>query len=67
MIVERINNEVVLRIPSFVNFDEIQRVIDLMRYKEATAHSKAKQKDIDKIVSDAKKGWWKENRSRFIK
>lgn len=66
MIVERINNEVVLRIPSVVGFDEVQRIIDLMRYKEATAGSKAKQKDIDKIVSDAKKGWWEKNRSRFI-
>ncbi len=67
MIIEQINNEVVLRIPSFVNFDEVQRVVDLFRYKEATARSKAKQKDVDKIAADAKKNWWAKNRSQFIK
>jgi len=67
MIIERINNEVVLRIPPFVRFEEVQRIVDLMRYKEATARSKAKQEDIDKIVADSKKGWWEQNRNRFIK
>ena len=67
MVIERINNEIVLRIPSFTNFEEMQRMVDLMRYKEATARSKAKQEDIDKIVNDSKKGWWEKNRNHFIK
>ena len=67
MVIERTSNEVIIRIPSFVNFEEIQRVIDLLAYKEATAKSKAKQEDIDKIVNDAKKDWWKQHRTRFIK
>jgi len=67
MVIERTNSEVIVRIPSFVNFEEIQRIIDLLAYKEATARSEAKQEDIDKIVIDAKKGWWKKHRSHFIK
>ena len=67
MIIERINNEVVLRISPLVRFEEVQRMVDLMRYKEATARSKAKQEEIDKIVADSKKGWWKKNRDRFVK
>ena len=67
MVIERINNEIVLRIPPFVHFEEVQRIVDLIRYKEATARSKAKQEDIDEIVADSKKGWWKQNRGRFVK
>ncbi|GHT09251.1 hypothetical protein FACS1894177_03200 [Bacteroidia bacterium] len=66
MIIERINNEVVVRIPSFVRFDEIQRMIDLMCYKEAVARSKAKQADVDKLAKEVNKGWWKKNRERFM-
>ena len=67
MIIERINDEVVIRLPSTIKYDEMQRVIDLILYKEATAKSTAGQNDIDKIAQNAKKGWWIKNRERFIK
>ena len=67
MVIERTSSEVIVRIPSFINFEEIQRIIDLLAYKEATAKSEAKQEDIDKIAADAKKGWWKKHRTHFIK
>ena len=67
MIIERTDNEVIIRIPSFVNTDGIQRMIDLIAYREATAKTKAKQKDVDKLAKDVKKGWWTENKKRFVK
>jgi hypothetical protein len=38
-----------------------------LTYKEATDKSKAKQSDVDKLAKDVNKGWWAENRSKFIK
>ncbi|GHV44845.1 hypothetical protein FACS1894180_6700 [Bacteroidia bacterium] len=67
MIIERTASEIIMRIPSFVNFEEIQRFIDLMTYKEATARSQATQEDVDELAKSAKKGWWQANRERFIK
>ena len=67
MIIERINDEVVIRIPSSIKFTEVQRIIDLIYFKEATADSTARQSDIDKIAQKVKKGWWAKNRERFIK
>jgi hypothetical protein len=67
MVIERTNSEIIMRLPSFVNFEEIQRFIDLMKYKEATARSQATQEDVDEIAKSAKKGWWQANRERFIK
>jgi hypothetical protein len=60
-------NEIIMRIPSFVNLDNIQHFIDLMVYKETIAHSQATQDDVDRIAKEAKKGWWLANRERFIK
>ena len=67
MIIERINDEVIIRLPSTIKFGEVQRIIDMILYKEATARSTARQSDIDIIAQNAKKGWWAKNREQFIK
>ena len=67
MYIERTSKEIIIRLPSTINTDGLQRFIDYLCYKEATANSEAKQADVDKLVKEVKKGWWAENRSRFIK
>lgn len=66
MLIERTNDEVIIRLPSYVDTEGVQRFIDYLTYKEATAKSKAKQPDVDKLVKQIKKGWWAKNKSRFI-
>lgn len=67
MIIERTNKEVIIRLPSTVDTNGLQRLIDYLTYKEATSTSKAKQADVNKLAKEAKKGWWANNRSRFVK
>ena len=67
MYIERTKNEIIIRLPSYVNTDGLQRFIDYLCYKEATSKSQATQADVDKLAKEAKKGWWAENRSKFIK
>lgn len=67
MLIERTADEVIIRLPSYVDTEGLQRLVDYLSYKEATSRSKAKQSDVDKLAKEAKKGWWTENRSRFIK
>lgn len=67
MLIERTNNEVIIRLPSYVDTEGLQRFVDYLSYKEATAKSKAKQSVVDKLAKEVKKGWWMKNRSRFIK
>lgn len=45
----------------------LQRVIDYLKYLEATSKSKVNQKDIDLLADEVNSSWWKANRSRFIK
>ncbi len=58
MIVERINNELLVRIPSNMTSSRIQSIMDYLRYEELTADSKATQSDVDNLVLEAKKGRW---------
>jgi hypothetical protein len=68
MIVERINNDqITITVSSAVDSFGLQRLIDYVKYLEATSKSKAKQSDIDKLADDVNASWWKKNRKRFIK
>lgn len=58
MIIERNKNEVVFRLSGNVNIDDLQDMTDLFEFKEISANSKAKQKDVDSLVKDIKKGRW---------
>ena len=67
MVIERTNKEVIIRLPSYVDTKGLQRLVDYLTYKEATAKSKAKQSDVDALAREVKKGWWANNISRFVK
>lgn len=67
MLIERTRKEVIIRLPSYVDTNGLQRLVDYLTYKEATAKSKAKQSDVDALAKEVKKGWWAKNRSRFVK
>jgi hypothetical protein len=67
MVVERVNNEVIIRLTSYINIEAMQRTIDLISLKEATARSVATQRDIDLLAKEANKDWLAKNRKRYIK
>ena len=67
MVIERTKNEVIIRLPSYIDTDGLQNLINYLSYKEATDKSQAKQADVDKLAKGIKKGWWNKNRGRFIK
>jgi hypothetical protein len=58
MIVERLNNEILIRIPSTMTSSRIQSIMDYLRYEELTSDSNATQEDVDILNSEAKKGRW---------
>lgn len=67
MLIERTSREVIIRLPASVDTTGLQRLVDYLIYKEATAHSKATQDQVDQLAIEVKKDWWKKNRKRFIK
>ena len=55
MIIERVNNEIIIRLSGDINIDELQDMTDWFQYKELTRNSKAKQEDVDALVNQVKK------------
>jgi hypothetical protein len=67
MIIERTKDEVIIRLPAYVKTDGLQRLVDLLSYKEAVEKSEATQDDVDKLAKEVKKGWWAKNRDKYIR
>lgn len=68
MLIERTgNNQITITLSSSVDSFGLQRLIDYVKYLEATSKSKAKQSDIDELADEINESWWEKNRKRFIK
>ncbi len=68
MLIKRTNNnEITITVSSSVDSFGLQRLIDYVKCLEATAKSKAKQSDVDKLADEVNDAWWTKNRKRFIK
>ncbi len=67
MKIERVGEELIIRLPSTVNVEGLQDFVDYLIYVESTSKSKATQSEVDNLAKEIKSGWWEKNRSRFIK
>ncbi|WP_373516194.1 hypothetical protein [Pricia sp.] len=56
MIVERQNNEILVRFSAGNKASKIQSILDYLRYEELTSKSKATEKNLDLLLKEAKKG-----------
>lgn len=66
MVIEKTKKEIIIRLPASIDMTGLQRFVDYLCYKEATANSVAKQSDIDVLATEVKKGWWATNKSRLL-
>jgi hypothetical protein len=58
MIVERQNNEILVRFSAGIKTSRIQTILDYLRYEELTSKSTASEDDIDEFLKEIKKGRW---------
>lgn len=67
MIVERTNNQIVIKVSPDVDSFGFQRIMDYLEYLEITSMSKATQEDADKLADELNENWWANNRNKLIK
>ena len=67
MSVERINNELLIRIPSSVDVGILQQFLDYIRVKTVASQSNACDDDILTLSDEINKNWWTENKQHFLK
>ncbi len=66
MIIESKDKEIIIRISSDVNLEDIQKSLDYIRYREIVSKSTATQTDIDKLAAEVNQGWWDKNKHKYI-
>lgn len=57
MVVERTNDEVIIRLSANVKAEEIQAIIDFARYQELVSGFEISQDTVDKLADEVNKGW----------
>lgn len=67
MIVERTNEEVIIRLPGTMNISEIQDIIDYFRFKELINRTIIDDDQALLLSKEAKKERWNTARKRLIK
>lgn len=67
MIVERINDQIVIKVSPQVDSFGFQRILEYLEYLELTSKNKATQDDADNLADELNENWWKNNRNKFIK
>ncbi len=60
-------NQITITVSSAVDSFRLQRLIDYVKYLEATAGSKAKQSDVDKLADEVNASWYTKNHKRFAR
>lgn len=61
------NNNITITVSKSIDKFGLQRLIDYLKYLEATSSSKVKQADVDKLADEVNASWWEANKSRFTK
>lgn len=64
MILERTKDEILVRLPAYVDLSELQNMLDFLQYKELTAKSAAKQTDVDKLSKEVNSSIWTKVKTR---
>ncbi len=67
MTIERTKDEVIIRLSSNIKTEDLQDMINYVRYKELTSDFEVKQAEVDALAKEVNQGWWAYNHSRFIK
>ena len=67
MVVERQNNEIVIRLPGSMNIDAIQKMVDYFNVMEITSQNQGTEEEAAELARQVNKNWWSQNRHRLIK
>jgi hypothetical protein len=67
MLIQQTPTEIIIRLPSNVEIEGLQRLIDFLQYREIVAKSTATQEQVDELATEINKGWWEKNKDKFLK
>jgi hypothetical protein len=67
MLIQQTPTEIIIRLPSNVDTEGLQRLINFLQYREMVAKSIATQEQVDLLAKQVNKNWWDKNKDKFMK
>lgn len=67
MQIERVNDEIVIRISEKINPDIIQNILNYVKANTIISKSNATEEEIENISNEIKSDWWTKNKTKFLK
>jgi hypothetical protein len=67
MLIEKNQDQIIIRVSSSIDKFGLKRLINYVKYLEATSKSRAKQSDINLLAEEINNTWYSKNRDRSIK
>ncbi|MGB5942165.1 MAG: hypothetical protein WBG71_04735 [Leeuwenhoekiella sp.] len=67
MVIERTNDEIILRLSGDIDENILQRIVKFVKYKETIKESQATEEQAQDLARESKAAWWSANKERFIK
>ncbi len=65
MIIERTEDEIIIRLAPTIDEENLQDLANYGRYLELTSKSKVSQQQVDDLVKEVKKGRWGKTKSKL--
>lgn len=65
MIVQRENNEILVRLSANLKTAKLQSILDYLKYEELTAKSTISDETFDSFMNEVKKGRWDLNKNNL--
>jgi hypothetical protein len=60
-------NQILITLSSSVDSFGLKRLLEYIKYLEATSGTKVKQSEIDDLADELNDSWWNKNKDRFVK
>jgi len=67
MIIETLNNETLIRIPSAIDFRIVQSIVEYLRVVEILMKNQGTEELAMQLSQEVDKNWWETNKQLFIK
>ncbi|HEY5327611.1 MAG TPA: hypothetical protein VIJ27_11475 [Mucilaginibacter sp.] len=66
MVIERLNQDIIIRPAAGINMGAVQKVIDYINVLEIAAQNRGTEEQAAELAREVDTNWWKENKHRFL-
>ena len=66
MVIERINQDIIIKPAEGINMEAVQKVIDYINVLEISAQNQGTEEQAEELAKEVNANWWEENKHRFL-